>query len=72
MLFTDDDDDDDQKCQCFWLKLLESDREFVQKYLIRQNELGFEQFYQLYGKLAYNKVDSDEPAPEVQVTSLFV
>jgi len=41
----------------------------VQKYLVRQNELGFKQFRQQYGDLMYAKVDSDEPAPEVQVTS---
>jgi len=41
----------------------------VQKFLVRQNELGFEQFRQMYNQLDYGKVDSDEPAPEVQVTS---
>ena len=41
----------------------------MQKYLVRQNELGFEQFRQMYNQLDYGKVDSDEPAPDVQVTS---
>jgi len=37
---------------------------------VRQNELGFEEFRQVYGNLDYNKVDSDEPPPEVEVISL--
>ena len=41
----------------------------LQKYLVRQNELGFKQFRQQYGDLTYAKVDSDEPQPEVKVTS---
>jgi len=48
---------------------LSSDDVFVQKYLVRQNELGFQQFRQTYGNLQYNKIDSEEPAPEVQVMS---
>ena len=41
---------------------------FVQKYLVKQNEIGFDDFRLRYGKLAYNKDDSDEPAPEVEVS----
>ena len=41
----------------------------MQKYLVKQNELGFKEFRQQYGNLDYNKDDSDEPAPEVQVTT---
>jgi len=44
---------------------------FVQKYLVRQTEIGFDEFRLRYGKLAYNKVDSDEPAPEVEVIEYF-
>jgi len=43
----------------------------VQKYLVKQNELGFEQFHQQYGNLPYGKVDSNEPVPEVQVMMPF-
>ena len=41
---------------------------FVQKYLVKQNEIGFDDFRLRYGKLAYNKDDNDEPAPEVEVS----
>jgi len=39
----------------------------VQKYLVKQNEIGFKEFCVRYGNLPFNKVDSDEPAPEVKV-----
>ena len=42
---------------------------FLQKYLVKQNELGFDEFREIYSNLAYTKVDSDEPAPDVEVTS---
>ena len=41
----------------------------LQKYLVKQNELGFDEFCSRYGRLAYNKLDSDEPPPDLQVTS---
>ena len=48
---------------CMWVSVC------LQKYLVKQNELGFDEFCSRYGRLAYNKLDSDEPPPDLQVTS---
>ena len=61
---------DIDSCYSYFQRATESQTlRCVQKYLIRQNELGFKQFREMYGDLMYAKVDSDEPAPEVQVMS---
>lgn len=41
-------------------------KQHCKKYLVKQNEIGFDDFRLRYGKLAYNKDDSDEPPPEVE------